>query len=116
MKKDNYINGNVYQPADVLISKREPFDKNTLWIHVHDDIIEIKVFNKNWKTLFSSEDKGLSGLSLDQVNNIVNGYEESFNQKIMKQTGKISSNSIILLDQINNLNERVTRLENKLNI
>jgi hypothetical protein len=46
--------------ADVLISIREPFDKNTFWICPKDDIIEGKVFNKGWKVISTTEDKGLS--------------------------------------------------------
>jgi hypothetical protein len=46
--------------ADVLISAREPFDKNTFWICSKDDIIEGKVFDKGWKVIATTEDKGLS--------------------------------------------------------
>jgi hypothetical protein len=49
--------------TEILISLREPFNKNVLWIYPKDNEIELKVFDKGWKVLFTTKDKGLSKLS-----------------------------------------------------
>ena len=52
-----------YDPMEVLNSVREPYNKNTLWIHPLIDGFEIKVFEKGWETLLSTKDFGLSEMS-----------------------------------------------------
>jgi hypothetical protein len=49
-----------YEPMEVLTSVKEPFNKNTLWIHPIDENLEIKIYDKGWKVLFTTKDLGLS--------------------------------------------------------
>ena len=101
-------------PAEVLISIREPFNKNTLWINPHDGIIEIKIFNKRWISIFTTEDKGLSNTSLNQITELLEQIKTNINNKLNKHLGKYSSDSRKLLDKQKNLEEHITKLESKL--
>jgi hypothetical protein len=40
-----------FEPSEVLISPREPYNKKTVWIHPTNDNIEVKIFDKGWKLL-----------------------------------------------------------------
>ena len=42
-----------YEPSDVLISLREPYDKKTVWIHPKSDNIEVKIFD-NGNLIYNS--------------------------------------------------------------
>lgn len=107
-------NTQYYEPAEVLISVREPYNKNTLWIHPHDGIIESKVFNKGWKVISTTKDEGLSKISLEQINNLLEEYKESINNKMIKHFGKYSSDSKILINKQKELESKVNMLEEKL--
>ncbi len=103
-----------YAPSDVLISVREPFDKNTLWIHPHEDDIDVKIFKKGWKVLSSTKDLGLSNLSKTQVESLVNTTKEDLITLIKKYLGKFSSSNIQLMDKQKQLELKIAELETKL--
>lgn len=100
--------------AEVLISFREPFSKNTLWVQPKDGNIYIKVFDKGWKTVASTEDTGLSEKSAEQVKDLVNSLERSLVAKIRKQLGQYVSNSVHMTDRTKELENKIKELENKL--
>lgn len=100
--------------AETLISFREPFSKNTLWIQPKDGYIYIKVYDKGWKTVASTEDTGLSDKSAEQVQNLVNSLERTLVAKIRKQLGQYVANSIVTKDKTKELENRIAELENKL--
>lgn len=103
-----------YNPADVLIGVREPFSKNSLWIHTHDGIVEIKIFDKGWKSIFSTEDKGLSNISMKQVNLEIEELQKNTNHKLRKYLGKISSDSLTLIERYKQLEEKYNKLEERI--
>jgi len=45
---------------EVLTSVKEPFNKNTFCIYPNNGDIEIKLYDKGWKVLFTTKDLGLS--------------------------------------------------------
>jgi len=49
-----------YEPMEVLTSVKEPFNKNTIWIHPVNGEFEVKINDKGWKVLFTTKDLGLS--------------------------------------------------------
>ena len=100
--------------ADVLISTREPFDKNTFWISSKDDIIEGKVFDKGWKVIATTEDKGLSEKSKQEVTELVKKSENSLSSKINKVQGQYKNSVISLIKKNKELEQKIFELENKL--
>ena len=104
----------VTDAADVLIHVREPYNKNTLWVQPHDGIIEVKIFDKGWKVIASTEDKGLSEESDKQVSNLVNKCQSDLLLKFKNIYFKQKKDLIVLRDKEKNLEERVSELENKL--
>lgn len=111
MERINQANTQAYNPADVLIGIREPFNKNTYWIHPHDGIIETKVFNKGWKVISTTEDKGLSSNAVEQVKNLVEALHVNILAKLKKQAGKYSSDSLVLLDKQKELERRIDEMD-----
>ena len=105
---------NNYEPSDVLISPREPYNKNTIWIHPKEDNIEIKIFDSGWKIISQTKDIGLSNKAKDQVEKTVEELKLAIISILQKQLGKFSSNNIILHNNQKQLEERITRLEDKL--
>ena len=100
--------------ADVLISIREPFDKNTFWICPKDDIIEGKVFNKGWKVISTTEDKGLSQKSEQQVIELVKKSENSLSSKLNKIQGQYKNSIVNLIQKNKELEQKIFELETKL--
>ncbi len=114
MERIKQSNTQSYSPAEVLISLREPFNKNTLWIHPHDGIVEFKVFNKGWKPIASNEDKGLSKLAADQVQELFQAFQNNVFGKFKKQLGKYSSDSLALYKKEKDLEWQIAELEKKI--
>ena len=96
-----------YSPSEVLISIKEPYDKNTLWIHPFKGYTEIKIYNEGWKLLFSTRDLGLSKVSSDQVDNKIK------NSILLKQINKLSKDLLLLTNRNLELEKRIAKLENK---
>lgn len=100
---------------EVLQSPREPFNKNTLWISVNKDgIIEGKVFDKSWKVIFTTEDKGLSSLSSEQIQKMVDSIKEELLEIIKKQYSKQSEDSIVLKAWEQKMKAKIGEMEEKL--
>lgn len=114
MERINQSHSQSYSPAEVLISLREPFNKNTVWIHPHDGITEIKVFNKGWKPITSTEDKGLSKLAAKQVQELIQALQDVIFDKFKKQFGKYASDSIALHKREKDLEWQISELEKKI--
>lgn len=107
---DNY-HTQEYIPADVLISAREPYSKNTLWVYINNNIIEVRVFQKGWKTIFTSKDLGLSELATKQVNDILDLFTNKIQNSVEKLISKYNKDSIVLKNKQDNLEKRVKALE-----
>lgn len=103
-----------YEPSDVLISLREPYNKKTVWIHPKPDNIEVKIFDKGWKLLSQTKDIGLSDKAKNQVEKICENFQNLIMEIIKKQFGKFSSNNNILFERQKALEERVKLLEDKI--
>lgn len=103
-----------YEPSDVLISLREPYNKNTVWIHPHPDNIEVKIFDNGWRLLSQTKDDGLSEKAKEQVEELNLELKKTILEIIKKQFGKISSNNLILNEKQKNLEQRIINLEDKL--
>lgn len=53
MKKENRI----FEYADVWLHNNEPYNLNSLWIYIKDDIMEIRVFvDGKWESIISNKD------------------------------------------------------------
>lgn len=103
-----------YEPSDVLISLREPYNKNTVWIHPHSDNIEVKIFDNGWRLLSQTKDIGLSKEAEKQIDEKQTKLYDLILEMIKKQFGKFSSNSNILKDKQKALEERIINLEDKI--
>lgn len=99
-----------YSPSEVLISIKEPYDKNTLWIHPFKGYTEIKVYNEGWKLLFSTKDLGLSKVSSDQVDEKI---KNSYTNILLKQINKLSRDLLLLSNKNLELEKRIAKLEEK---
>lgn len=102
-----------YEPSEVLISPREPYNKNTIWIHPLPDNIQVKIFDSGWKILSETKDIGLSDKARNQVEEINLNLKTILLEIIKKQFGKFSSNSLVLSEKQKELEERVRNLEDK---
>ena len=102
--------------AQVLISPREPYSKkDTLWICTgKKGIIEFKIFDKGWQTILSTEDLGLSEKSKQQVQDLVNKFENSFNFKYDKVQGKYKNTFLTLMNKNRQLEQKINELESKI--
>lgn len=102
-----------YSPSEVLINIREPYDKNTLWIHPFKGYTEIKVYNEGWKLLFSTKDLGLSDESLKQVKEFNSELKDFLINLLKKQIGKLSNDILLLTNKNIELEKRLSKLEHK---
>lgn len=100
--------------ANVLISFREPYSKNTLWIKPNKDIIEVNVFNKGWKTILTTKDLGLSEKSKQQVIELINESITSLSSKLSKSQGQYKNSMINLINKNKELENKISELENKI--
>ena len=103
-----------YEPSDVLISLREPYDKKTVWIHPKPDNIEVKIFDKGWKIICQTKDTGLSNESKNQIEQLNEEFKNFIIRIIKKQFGKFSSNNNILFERQKALEEKIKQLEDKI--
>ena len=104
-----------YEPSEVLISPREPYNKNTVWIHPMKDNIEIKIYDDEWRIIAQTKDIGLSNKAKNQVEEIAEELRIAITEILKKQFGKFSSNSNILYNKCKSLEERIENLEDKFN-
>ena len=102
-----------YEPSEVLISPREPYNKNTVWIHPESDNIEIKIYDKGWKIVSQTKDSGLSDEARNQVEKINLELKELLIDILKKQFGKFSSNNNVIYERQKLVEERVKELEDK---
>ena len=103
-----------YEPSDVLISLREPYNKKTIWIHPKSDNIEVKIYDKGWKIISQTKDTGLSEKSKNQIDEIFQGFQDLINGIIKKQFGKFTSSSNVLLERQKALESKIQQLEDKI--
>lgn len=102
-----------YTPSEILISVREPYDKHTVWIHPHNNVVEIKIFDdKSWKIISTTEDKGLSPLQLKQVQNLIEQLKDFLMKKLQKYFNKFSTDFSTIFRWKQNTNEQITTLDN----
>ena len=102
-----------YEPSEVLISQREPFNKNTVWIHPLEDNIQIKIFDRGWKVLSQTKDTGLSDEAKNQIEKINLELKALIIRILKKQLGKFSSSSNVVYERQKMLEERIKELEDK---
>lgn len=107
------IKQQTYSPSEVLISIKEPYDKNTLWIHPFKGYTEIKVYNEGWKLLFSTKDLGLSNVSLKQVKTFDQDTKDFLIDLLKKQIGNLSNSILLLTNKNIELERRLSKLENQ---
>ena len=100
-----------YSPSEVLISIREPYDKNTLWIHPFKGYTEIKVYNEGWKLLFSTKDLGLSEVARKEVEEYNTEIKELLISLLQKQINKLSNEVFLLTNKNIELEKRIKKLE-----
>lgn len=103
-----------YKPMEVLTSVKEPYSKDTLWIHPLDQGFEIKIFNKGWETILNTNDLGLSEISEQQVKELVKSSENVFNFKLNKIQGQHRNSMLNIMNKNKELEQRIIDLENKL--
>lgn len=102
-----------FEPSEVLISPREPYNKKTVWIYPTKDNIEVKIFDKGWKVLSQTKDTGLSDEAKSQVEKINSELKELLIEILRKQFGKFSSASNVVNERQRQLEERMKNLEDK---
>lgn len=104
-----------YSPADVLINKREPYNKNVLWIDPIDDInYELKLFNSKWKTIYTTKDLGLSPKAKESIDNLIKSTSNDFTNKLEKFIQKFSSDLIVLNSKLKDQGRKILELEDKI--
>ena len=103
-----------YEPSDVLISLREPYNKKTIWIQPKPDNIEFKIYDNGWKVLFQTKDVGLSDKSKIQVEELNKEFNNFIIRVLRKYFGKFSSNNNILLERQKELEKKIKQLEDKI--
>lgn len=103
-----------YEPMEVLNSIKEPFNKNTVWIYPGNEDIEVRIFNKGWKTVVNTKDLGLSEESKQQVEKLVNEAINVLNYKFNREYGKHKGILINLMEKNKQLEQKLSDLENKL--
>lgn len=102
-----------YEPSEVLISLREPYNKKTVWICPNEDNIQVKIFDKGWKIILQTKDTGLSEKALEQVN-VFNENLKGETIKILKKyLGKFSSDYFSMLKRVQYLESKIQTLEDK---
>lgn len=107
---------NNYAPSEVLISVREPYNKNTVWIHpVTQDELQIKVFNNGWKVLCSNKDGGLSPISKVQVDELIETLNTNLQEILVENIKKLQSENALLISKLKNSEKRIDDLYEKLN-
>lgn len=102
-----------YEPSEVLISLREPYNKKTVWICPNEDNIEVKIFNKGWKTILQTKDTGLSEKALEQVNVFNEDLKRETIKILKKYLGKFSSDYFSMLKRVQYLESKIKILEDK---
>ena len=102
-----------YEPSEVLISLREPYNKKTVWICPNEDNIEVKIFNKGWKTILQTKDTGLSEKALEQVNVFNEDLKRETIKILKKYLGKFSSDYFSMLKRVQYLESKIQTLEDK---
>lgn len=100
-----------YFPAETLVSTIEPKLKNVLWIYPLEDHYELRLYNKKWKTLFSTKDTGLSDLSEAQVLQLNNELKNEIIQLLQKQVNRLSNDILLLTNKNLELERRIKKLE-----
>lgn len=104
-----------YEPSDVLISLREPYNKNTVWIHPKSDNIEVKIFDGEWKILSQTKDIGLSNKSIEQIKVFNDDLKNTITSVLKKHIERSSSDYLHMIKRIQYLEERIKELEDKYN-
>lgn len=102
-----------YEPMDVLNSVKEPYNKNTFWIHPDEEDIEVKLFDNGWKTIFTTKDLGLSNTAKEQVEKLVNELRNTLNFKFNKEYGKCKTTIVNLMNRNRELELQLSKLEAK---
>lgn len=103
-----------YEPSEVLIHVREPFNKNTVWIQPTNGEIRINLYiSGKWQPIYTTKDNGLSSESLQQVLNLVNNSENITNKKLTKQFDKQNSDSLQIFTKLREYESRIAKLEDK---
>ena len=103
-----------YEPSDVLIHGREPFDKNTVWIQPINGELRVNLFiSGKWQPIYTTKDNGLSNESLRQVMDLVNSLKEHLEQKLTKQFNKQNQSSLMMATKLKDYESRITQLEDK---
>lgn len=110
---ETFSNIQQTSPAEVMIGVREPFNKNCVWIHTHDGVVDIKIFDKGWKSIYTTLDGGLSTTSQQQVSDQLSKTQNILNEKIKKQLGKYSTDSLTLVKRQKELEDKIAVLEDK---
>lgn len=104
-----------YSPADVLINKREPYNKNVLWIDPIDDInYELKLFNSKWKTIYTTKDLGLSPKAKESIDNLIKSTSNDFANKLEKFTRNFNSDLLVLNTKLKDQGRKILELEDKI--
>lgn len=104
-----------YSPADVLINKREPYNKNVLWIDPIDDInYELKLFNSKWKTIYTTKDLGLSPKAKESIDNLIKSISNDFANKLEKFTRNFNSDLLVLNTKLKDQGRKILELEDKI--
>ncbi len=116
MEKINNTNTRYEDPTQVLISVREPYDRNTIWIQPHNGVVDLKVYNKGWVILSSTKDNGLSKLASTQVDDLVNNLRSELQILVKKSFGRCAADSALVVSRCKSLETKVAELEEKLDI
>lgn len=105
----------TFDPVDVIVHLKEPFSKNTVWIQPIDGIINVKLYYKGkWNIIYTTQDKGLSDVALQQVEELVTTLGTTLVERMNKQLGKCSQNTISFLAKQKEMESRIDDLETKL--
>ena len=105
-----------YEPSEVLIHTREPFNKNTVWIQPTNGELRINLYiSGKWVPIYTTKDNGLSNESLRQILDLINQLKSEIETKLTKQFNKQNSDSLRIFDKLKNYESRIVELEDKFN-
>lgn len=103
-----------YEPSEVLIHVREPFNKNTVWIQPINGELRVNLYiSGKWVPIYTTKDNGLSDESLRQTIDLVNTLKTEIEFKLTKQFNKQNSDSLRIFDKLRNYESRIVELEDK---
>lgn len=96
--------------SEVFVGIREPFSKNSVWIYT-GDVIEIRIFQNGWKTIYTTKELGLNDISRQEVIAFVNSCINEILNTLNNKTKRCISDILTLYKKYKDLENKINKLE-----